>query len=488
MARPTHQLVSISCVLFALIFALLLIGAGDGLLRDADIFWHIEVGRRILQSGSIPWADELSFTFEGHRWIAKEWLSQILLALVYRAGGWPAVGAFVVGAVALTFTLMFAVLARYVRLVPALCITFFSYSLASPHFVARPHLLSYPIAVLWVAGIVIAVEERRLPRWSLLALMTIWANLHGGFTLGLALAALLALEAVVDSDRAHRFVTMRRWAAFLAAAGLASLLTPYGYHSLFVTGQIFGGNEALGLINEWRPLNFGSDLLVGPLIVSAIFLALLSGAKIKAIRLIAVTGLFYMMLVHFRFASVFAITAPLLIASSLAIQFPYLTYPDQRQREPLSRFLGYCAKPLHALTLAVVIFGLSPFSLWARELLPHPSIYPVGAVNYIVRTDPNGRIYNDYGFGGYLIFRGVKTFIDGRSDQLFGGGFMTRVFESTRRTGSDFLQLLNDHEIVVALVQRNSNEARILSREPAWRRQYGDNIAEVYRRVGPQDL
>jgi hypothetical protein len=479
------QLLSVSLLVFAVVFSLLLLGAGDGVLRDADIFWHIEVGRRILQIGSFPWIDELSFTFEGHRWIAKEWLSQVILALVYRAGGWPAVVGLVVSAVALTFTLIFFELARCMRVVPALCIVFFFYAFATPHFVARPHLLSYPIAVLWVGGLVRAVEAGEAPRWALLVLMTIWANLHGGFTLGLVLAGLLALEAVSAADCTNRSMTALRWAAFLAAAVLASLLTPYGYHSVLVTGQVFGGNEALGLINEWRPVNFGTDLLVGPLIIGAIFFALLSGVKIKPIRLIAVTGLFYLMLIHIRFASVFAVIAPLLIASSLARQFPYIARGPQNESEPLLKHLGRIAKPVYGLAFAGVIVGSLLLSLYARGVSPHSSIHPVAAVDYVLRTDPSGRVYNDYSFGGYLIFRGIKTFIDGRSDQLFGGGFMARAFQSARKPNNEFLELLDEYKITSAIVEPASNESVRLGAARHWQRRYDDKISVVYQRMNP---
>jgi hypothetical protein len=54
-------------------------------------------------------------------------------------------------------------------------------ALLSIHFLARPHLLSYPCLVLWLAGLVRAVEGGTYPSLLLLPVMTFWANLHGGF-------------------------------------------------------------------------------------------------------------------------------------------------------------------------------------------------------------------------------------------------------------------------------------------------------------------
>src|SRR5437899_2219164 len=118
---PALALLSISLVVFALLLALLLT-VGEGLLRDPDTLWHIGVGRRILQTGSFPWVDHLSHTFEGHPWIARDWLSEIIFALAYEGGGWRAVAGVTAGVIALTFTLLFSELARQMRLTAALSI------------------------------------------------------------------------------------------------------------------------------------------------------------------------------------------------------------------------------------------------------------------------------------------------------------------------------------------------------------------------------
>jgi hypothetical protein len=77
--------------------------------------------------------------------------------------------------------------------------------MTTPHLLARPHVLAFPFMMLWVAGLVRAVEEGRAPRPLLLLAMLLWANLHGGFTLGLMLCGFFALEAVVTArDAAQR--------------------------------------------------------------------------------------------------------------------------------------------------------------------------------------------------------------------------------------------------------------------------------------------
>jgi hypothetical protein len=356
-----------------------------------------------------------------------------------------------------------------------------AYALSSIHFLARPHLFSFPLLVLWAGGLIRAVESGKSPNLLLLPLMTLWANLHGSFTLGLAVGCVLALEAVFESSPGHRMQTLMRWLMFLAAAALAALLTPYGYHSTLATAQMWG-NEAFNYINEWRAMDFSKEIFGGPLIIGLIFFGFLVGVKIKFIRLVIVTISFYLMLVYIRMVPIFALVTPLMIASSLRAQFPFLSLESQRQDQFFSRLLRL-ARPRCALILSFLLVGSSLLIFSTPVIRPRESIHPVAAVDYILRTDPFGRVYNDFSFGGYLLFRGVKTFIDGRTDQLFRGGFLSRTFESPNKSNAEFLQLLDEYQVSSALVRPESSQALKLDRAPSWQRQYADDVAVVYQRV-----
>jgi hypothetical protein len=418
--------------------------------------------------------------------MAKDWLSEVIFALMYKAGGWRAVVGVAVGAVALTFTLLFAELARQMRLTAALSTAMLAYALSSIYFLARPHLLSFPPLVLWFAGLVRAVESRTSPNLLLLPLMTLWANLHGSFTLGLSVGSLLALEAIFESDHEYRLRVALHWVMFLAGAAIAALITPYGYHSAFSTAQVFVGNEALVYINEWRAWDFSKEFLEGPLIIGLIFVGFLAGVKIRFMRLVIVTILFYMMLVYIRMAPIFALLTPIMIASSVRAQFPFLSLESQ-QHDQFFGLLLRAWRPRYALILSLLLIGSSLLMFSARAIGPRESIHPVAAVDYILRTDPSARVYNDFSFGGYLIFRGVKTFIDGRTDQLFGGGFLSRTFGSPNKPNDEFLEVLDEYKVSSALVRPESGQAKKLDRAPSWQRQYADDVAVVYQRSASGD-
>src|SRR6266852_6165580 len=83
-------------------------------------------------------------------------------------------------------------------------INFLRVNCARPSHWARLHILTYPIIVLWTAGLAKACDENRRPSLWLLPLMVLWANLHGGFTIGLMLAFGFGLDATIAAVGAQR--------------------------------------------------------------------------------------------------------------------------------------------------------------------------------------------------------------------------------------------------------------------------------------------
>src|SRR3954470_13965217 len=79
---------------------------GLPLLVDPDTHWHVTVGQWILQHGAVPTVDTYSFTMTGQPWIAKEWLSQVAMALAYDIGGWGGVVVLAAAAFGVTSALL----------------------------------------------------------------------------------------------------------------------------------------------------------------------------------------------------------------------------------------------------------------------------------------------------------------------------------------------------------------------------------------------
>ena len=458
-----------------------------GLLADPDSHWHITVGNWILAHGAVPTVDIFSFTFAGQPWIAKEWLSQVLLALAYDAGGWGAVTVLCAASIGLAFALMMRLLLRDIRPLPALLFTVAAVVLTAPHLLARPHVLAFPAMLLWVAGLVRAVEERRVPRPILLLAMLAWANLHGGFTLGLLLCAAFALEAVVGArDASERKVLFVEWAKFGVAALLAGCITPYGPESMLVTFRIFNLGDALAVISEWRSPDFQSLPQQELVLLIALYLCLSRGVKLPFVRLLIVLGLVHLFLKHVRNVELLAMLAPLVVAPVLARQWPALRPSAEPPGGSLLRQrLAALGRPAgrNALALCLVLGAAYAGSLIRfAGIRPPDDTMPVAALDFIRGANLQGNVLNHYGFGGFLIHAGIKTFIDGRGE-LYGGDFIKRYVDIVNlRAKQPLEETLDEFHIEWTLLQKSQAANELLAHLPNWKRVYGDDTATIYVR------
>ena len=242
--------------LVAIAVYLLLMVLGNRLLGDADTYWHITLGRLILEHRALPTGAALSQTVHATNWVAYEWLSQIAYAAAYALGGWVAVAALTAAAAAAAFGLLTRYLLKYWQPTPTIAAVLAALVLTSPHIMARPHVLALPLMVAWIALLIRAVDTARPPSWWLLPVMTLWANLHGSFIFGLAMTGVVAAEAIWNAAAQDRRSVARQWIVFGVLALGAACANPYGPELIRATIRILSLGQALSLIVEWRPQDF----------------------------------------------------------------------------------------------------------------------------------------------------------------------------------------------------------------------------------------
>ncbi|RPJ23310.1 MAG: hypothetical protein EHM35_17400, partial [Planctomycetaceae bacterium] len=186
---------SLTDVAFLMPLALLFLrmDGAQRMLGDGDTGWHIRTGEWILQNGRVPDKDLFSFTKAGEPWYAWEWLWDVVFAWLHIHFGMAAV---VLGSI-LVLCLTFAILFRLVRnncpnVLVAFGITFMATAGSTLHWLARPHLFTLLVALLF-AGVRERVRDGRwcvagIPYLALCPAATIlWTNLHGGFFVGILL-------------------------------------------------------------------------------------------------------------------------------------------------------------------------------------------------------------------------------------------------------------------------------------------------------------
>jgi hypothetical protein len=450
----------------AALYGLLLL-LGERLLNDPDTYWHIATGRWIWAHAAVPTTDPFSHTLPGAPWLAHEWLSELILAGAYAALGWAGVVALT--AFAASLSLLMGALERALRPAVALGATAMAFFLMAAHLTARPHALALPVLVVWAAALVRARDRSRIPSLWLLPLMVLWANLHGGFVVGLGLAGVLAVEAVLTARPGPpRRAAIWGWGRFLLGAALASLLTPQGIAGWWFPFKLMSLGFALSFVGEWHaPVLGGFEPLVLWLAVLLAF-ALGIGLRAPLSRVLMVAGLVAMALSHARNAELLAVLAPLLLAEPVGCLMRSSRSPARSQ-----------ARTIAALALFIVATtAVASLRGYAHE---NPAIAPASALAAAQQAGLTGPVFNDYDFGGYLVFEGVAPFVDGRID-LYGDDFM-RAYTAALAAGGDALpSLLDRYRIAWTLLKPDEPAVAALDRNPGWERVYADPGAVVHRR------
>ncbi len=342
------------------------------MLRDGDTYWHIKAGEWMLAHGRVLHQDIFSYTAAGRTWVPHEWLSEIIMALVYDAGGWTGLVALSGALGGLTLYLLAAHLGRFVGSIATATLVFFAAFALLVVFLARPHLLALPLVELWTATLVIARADSRGPPWWLLPVMTLWANLHGGFILGLALTAALGVEAVL-ADRAQWRRIGLRWGCFLAAATLAAMITPNFPEGFLLPFRFLSMNTMFEIIGEWRSPNFQQ---VDPLEYSLLAMLLFGfwrGLKLPPFRLLLLVGLVYSAFQHIRNEIMVGLMGPLLLAEPLGRQLGSVPFRKTAMPVALAAMLELPVA-IPVAILFTVQLALHPVTQAAAAITPNKAL------------------------------------------------------------------------------------------------------------------
>lgn len=452
---------------------------GDTLLQDSDSFWQIKIGQWILDHGAMPYTDFYSFTRQGEAWISTSWLSQVLFAFSYAQLGWAGPVIMTAIGMALTAAILVHLLDAQVEAPRAVLFAMLALVLALHHVLARPHILALPVMVAWVGLLMAAADRRSAPSWTWLPLMALWANLHGGFVLGLALIGPISLEAVEHAEKGQRLRLFMRWVLFGVGALLASSCTPYGWRTLMGATNILSLGELLSLIFEWMPANFATFTSFEGALLGLIALGYYRGLVLSAPRIFLILFLTWSALTHVRSIDAFAFLVPLVLAKPLGEMFGR-PQPDAAgaDRWPARTVTAFGA-------LMIVAAGWTSTALFMAH---HHFTFtmtqtPVAAVDLLEQRKAQ-RIFNAYQFGGYLISRNIPVYVDGRAE-LYGEKFVMDFFKATEGKKPELLpRLLDDYKIDATLLVADAPGPQILDQLKGWKRIYTDDIAVIHVRDG----
>ncbi|HXZ01860.1 MAG TPA: hypothetical protein VEI03_17840 [Stellaceae bacterium] len=447
------------------------------LLNDPDTYLHIAAGRWLLAHGALPAQDPFSHSMAGAPWVVHEWLAEGVLAFLYDGLGWSGPVLAAAACFALSLALLERRLLPHLGSLPSLIAVALGASLVLPHLLARPHILALPLLVVWSAAIIDARDKAGAPPFRALPVMALWANLHGGFMVGVALAALAAVEATLDR-RGGRPVQSEagRWGLFLLLTILAATLTPNGVAGFMLPFRIIGMSGMKDSFSEWMSPDFHGFQPLEIWLLGLMLLGFSLGLKLPLPRLVLLLGLVHLALQQGRQGELLGLIGPLAIAASLGRQLP--TPGAGRTGEAAAR---RASAPVIA---SIVAIGLALGAMTLLDPLQRTDdrISPASALAAAQRMGLSGPVLNSEPFGGYLIFRGVPTFIDGRME-MYGDRFLRRYLDADAGSGPALLGLLRDYAIAWTLLEPSSRATEIMDHLPGWRRVYADAYAVVHART-----
>ena len=460
-AQATGQRVSILPALVAVLLIPAVLGSSKTIFNDGDVSWHIATGQWILDHRAIPHVDPFSFTWAGKPWVPIEWLAELIYASAYRLAGYGGVAALVTAALIGLHAVTYFNASRWVRtaLLPIVAMDF----ALIPMLSARPHVLTWPILALWTWLMLRAREEERPPPLVAALLMALWANLHGGFVFGFAIAGAFGLEALVASPDKAR--ALRQWLIFGVACVAAVFINGNGVEGVFHPLR-FTQLQMLPLIDEWKPSSpEKTPFFFGAL---AITLALIAWKRPRLpwVRWLLLAALFGLAMLQVRHQAMFAIVAAMILPQGFA--------RGGQQQTAGDRAVGWVTAG--GAALLIIVRGFMPLQPPDNEANPWKLI---AAVPPQLRSQP---VLNGYSMGGPLILSGIRPYIDGRGD-MYGDELVLGYARIVHGDASAFGAAVRRWKIRWAILPNESKLIRVLDHTPGWRLIRRDKVGAIYVRT-----
>jgi hypothetical protein len=459
--------------------------------QDPDFWWHLRVGRWIVENGKLPSHDLFTFTVPDHVWTDHEYLTEVLMWLTYSATG-------TVG-LAIAFGLItwagFWLIYRQVRRRPFVIVGL-GLALGAlagwPIWGPRAQMITFAFTCLelyWLQGY-LSGRSRALTFFPLL--MAVWANLHGGWVigfawLGLALVSELAMWAWDGSNPAHK-AHARFLAIITAASVVAVLATPHGLSLYLYPFQTQGSVAQQKLIVEWFSPDF-HQVYLRPF--EAMIFIVVAGFALRRPTLyqflLVVAGLGLALQSVRHIALFVAAATPVMIS----------IYSDYWKELAAGKGWKFQlpARPVFAIVTAVVLVLVILVAAIKIDSDINPSVqakldassYPIGAADWLgTHPEVGTHMYNQYGWGGYLAYRfypdpNRKVFIFGEAELM--GDPLLNEYNDVQNLRPDWMAILDKYKIDYVVFNTGEALSNVLATQPAWKVVYQDKVATIFART-----
>jgi hypothetical protein len=455
---------------------------------DPDIFWHLVTGQWMVDHHQLVSQDLSTFTVHGKQWIDPEYTTEIIAYLLFKAGGLTLVS---LGFAAVTFS-GFLLIWRRVRLercnpVIAAVLIGVAGLAGAPVWGPRPQMITFAFTCLELLWLDRYLRGRSRAIYWLPLVMVVWANLHGGFLFGLVPVGVAAVvEAIhwirrVDGD-VHKRRTRNLVLVFVGCC-VAAVLNPHGVNLYgYVIQPQFSGVQQ-NFIAEWQSPNFhvlqerGLEAML--LLIPVAFA--LRRPSLWDVGLTVVVS--YAALVAVRHSALFvAAETPLLIWSFSA---GWQRMPQARR---IAEWIALRASAVRIAAAAVLVIAVAGTGLFVRSTLSGQTRattanFPVRASDWLAsHANVGSRMFNQYGWGGYLIYRffpdpNRRVFSFGEATLL--GTVVMQQVSDVELGNPDWQRIFASYGIDYVIDVPGAPAVLALEEDSQWTKVYDDGLAVI---------
>ncbi len=469
-----------------LLFALpAIVWARSNAFNDPDIWWHLRTGQWIVQHHAVPHTDSFSSFASGRPWEAYSWLFELIVYKLFARLSF-------LGLIIYVGVMMVAITAAMRHMIGRLQCDFslgivltLASTLCMAHlYTPRPWLFTI---LFFIVELDIVMQVRRTGRirellW-LPVVFALWANIHIQFIDGLVVLALAAAESVVArrwpliSPQEGRGIPAWALPGAFVACILATLVNPYGPRLYKIAYDLNAQVGMLNVIDELKAVPFRNLADFTMLTLALAACAVLARSHRRLPFEFALFS--FAALVSFRSQRdvwVMAVVAAAILANRLT------------GKAKAKDYTSVAASLLAALAASLAVIASLSITHVTNSALRTKlaATAPVFAVDFVKQHGITGPLYNDFNWGGYLIWSlpNMPASIDGRA-ALMG---QEHIYQSIATMGAQGAWS-KDPELTSAgliITPVTAPLSAVLQMDPRFHLVYQDKVAMVF--IGRQSV
>ncbi len=276
------------------------------------------------------------------------------------------------------------------------------------------------------------------------------------------------------------------------------LLSPAGDTPYTYLAKTMEGNTTQS-INEHLPLTLYNDKQTMFVLTLFLLILIFTDAKIKLSDVFMLAGLVFMAFMSRRQVALLLVIGGFIFEKLVAqLIRKYAENAYKKVEEYFStKVLGNICLIALICTISLTIFYPK-----RNQKFINTASYPVSAATWIIENldMENMRLYNEYNYGSYLLFRGIPVFIDSRADLYapeyngtknadgkYEGRDIFSDYINISTIGTYYENKFKEYDITHVLCVNNAKLNLFLSRNDDYKQLYKDDNFVIYERLVADD-